>query len=160
MIILSIDPGVERTGFAIFDKKYKQSFTFISAGLIQTKKTSSSPDRFKDIGDQLLTIIKKYQPKKIIMERLFFFKNQKTVISVAQAQGVVMFIASQQSIPVIFFTPLQIKQIVTGYGRADKKTVQKMLQLMLGNRNEILQDDTADAIACGLSYCYWNEDLV
>lgn len=159
MIILSIDPGVERTGFAIFDKKHKQSFTFICAGLIQTKKTTSSANRFKEISEQLSIIIKKYNPKKIILERLFFFKNQKTVISVAQAQGVIMFIASQQSIPIVFFTPLQIKQIVTGYGRADKKTVQKMLQLTLGNRDEILQDDTADAIACGLSYCYWNEEL-
>ena len=159
MIILSIDPGVERTGYAIFDKKDKQSFTFICAGLIKTKKLNSFSDRFKNIGEQILKLIIFHKPEKIILERLFFFKNQKTVISVAQAQGVIMFLASQQAIPIIFFTPLQIKQIVTGYGKSDKKTIQKMLQLILGEGKEILQDDIADAIACGLSYCYWNEDL-
>jgi len=159
MIILSIDPGVERTGFAVFNKKGQQSFEYIFADLIKTKKSISTSDRLKEINDRLLKIIVKYKPKKIILERLFFFKNQKTVISVAQAQGAIMLISSQQLIPIIFFTPLQIKQIITGYGRADKKTIQKMLQLTLGYHKEILQDDVADAIACGLSYCYWNEDL-
>ncbi|PIY72024.1 crossover junction endodeoxyribonuclease RuvC [Candidatus Roizmanbacteria bacterium CG_4_10_14_0_8_um_filter_33_9] len=159
MIILSIDPGVERVGYALFNKKAKQSFSFLSAGLIQTKKSSTTSDRFKEIYLELEIIITTNKPEKIILEKLFFFKNKKTLISVAQAQGVIMLIASQNSIPIVFFTPLQIKQIITGYGRADKQTIQKMLRLTLGNIKEILQDDTADAIACGLSYCYWNEEL-
>lgn len=159
MIILSIDPGVERTGFAIFNKKFKQTFELITAGLIKTKKSDSTHLRLKEIHKQCLKLVIDFNPEKIVLERLFFFKNQKTIISVAQAQGIIMLIAAERNIPIIFFTPLQIKQIVTGYGRADKKTVQKMLQLTLGYRKEILQDDTADAIACGLSYCYWNEEL-
>lgn len=159
MIILSLDPGVERTGFAILDKQEASKFTFITAGIIQTSKKVSLEVRLLQIYTDLVSLVKKFSPKVLVLERVFFFKNQKTVIQVAQAQGVSLLIASQYKIPVVFFTPLQIKQIITGYGNADKRAVQKMLLLLLGNQQGILQDDTADAIACGLSYCYWNKNI-
>ena len=91
----------------------------------------------------------------MIVEQLFFFKNQKTFIRVAQAQGVALLLAAQNKIRVKFLTPLQIKQTVTGYGKADKKSIQKMIKLEL--QIDIKQDDEADAIACGLAYIYINK---
>ncbi len=145
MIILSLDSGIEKTGFAIFkDKKYLKS------GLIKTSKLKSTEKRLEKIYQELKKIIEQYQPKKIILEKIFFFKNKKTIISVSQAQGVCLLLASQKKIPVDYLTPLQIKQIITGYGQADKKAIQKMLKIEFGIN--IKQDDEADAIACGLAY--------
>ena len=88
----------------------------------------------------------------MVLEQLLFFKNQKTFIRVAQAQGITMLLAAQNKIKVEFLTPLQIKQIVTGYGQADKLAVQKMIKLTTGI--VLTQDDEADAVACGLAYTY------
>lgn len=161
MIILSIDSGVERTGWAIFDKdkKHKDGFKYIASGLIKTLISKNHADRLADIHEQIVQIINKYKPERMVIEQLFFFKNQKTVISVAQAQGVVLTCAALHGITTSSLTPLEIKQIVTGYGQSDKKGVQKMLRLTLGLDDELKQDDQADAIACGLAYCYLNNQL-
>lgn len=161
MIILSIDSGLERTGYAFFDKdKINKKSFYITSGLIKTSPKLSIEKRIHHICLHLNLFIKQYKPQKVILERLFFFKNAKTVISVSQAQGAVLYIASQHNIPVFFLTPLQIKQIVTGYGNADKKSVAKMVHLLLNLKNNIKQDDVIDAIACGLAYCYTNETLL
>lgn len=162
MVILSIDSGVERTGYALFDKSENgaSKFQYISSGLVQTSKKLTTEKRLVEIYEELKKIIKKYKPKLLIIEQLFFFKNQKTVIKVSQAQGAVLLLAAHEDIKVEFLTPLQIKQIVTGYGQSDKKSVQKMLKLTLGLDLELQQDDQADAIACGLAYCYLNQNLV
>ena len=147
MTILSIDSGIERTGYAIFkDKKY------VISALIKTSKSLTTELRLIEIYDKLRKIVKKYKPDVMVLEQLLFFKNQKTFIRVAQAQGIVMLLAAQNKIKVEFLTPLQIKQIVTGYGQADKKSVQKMIRLT--TEIEITQDDEADAVACGLAYLY------
>ena len=147
MIILSIDSGIERTGYAIFkDKKY------VSSALIKTSKNKSTEIRLEEIYLQLKKVFNKYKPGVIVLEQLFFFKNQKTFTRVAQTQGVVLLLAAQNNIKVEFLTPLQIKQIITGYGQADKKSVQKMIKLT--TEIDIKQDDEADAVACGLAYIY------
>ena len=147
MTILSIDSGIERTGYAIFkDKKY------VISALIKTSKNKSTEIRLEEIYSQLKKVFDKYKPEVIVLEQLFFFKNQKTFIRVAQAQGVVLLLAAQNKIKVEFLTPLQIKQIITGYGQADKKSVQKMIKLT--TEIDISQDDEADAVACGLAYIY------
>jgi len=149
MTILSIDSGIERTGYAIFkDKKY------VTSALIKTSKNLTTELRLIEIYNKLKEIMKKYKPHIMVLEQLLFFKNQKTFIRVAQAQGIVMLLAAQNKIKVEFLTPLQIKQIVTGYGQADKKSVQKMIRLT--TEIEISQDDEADAVACGLAYIYLN----
>lgn len=162
MIILSIDSGVERTGYALFDKKANGNteFTYITSGLIQTSKTKTTQRRLLEIYESIHRLIKSYKPETIVVEQLFFFKNQKTVMNVSHAQGVIMLLAEKNNIPLEFLTPLQIKQIVTGYGQSDKKSVQKMLKLTLGLDKELKQDDQADAIACGLAYCYLNRTLI
>lgn len=145
MRILSIDSGIEKTGIALFENR-----NLVFSALIKTKKTSSPESRLKDIYNNLKKIIEKYNPDKIIIEKLFFFKNHKTAISVSQAQGVILLLASQKNIKIHFITPLQIKQALTGFGRADKKSIQKILKLEFGI--SINQDDIADAVACGLAY--------
>ncbi len=162
MRILSIDSGLERTGYAIFEKstKFKEGYKYIFSSLILTNRSDTREKRLQDIYDELNLVIEKYSPKLIILEQLFFLKNQKTVIVVAQAQGAVLLLASQKNLPVHFFTPLEIKQIVTGYGSSDKKSVRKMLALTLHLDDELNQDDVADAIASGLAYCYQNQNLL
>jgi len=147
MTILSIDSGIERTGYAVFkDKKY------VTSALIKTSKSLPTEIRLDEIYSKLTEIFKKYQPDIMVLEQLLFFKNQKTFIRVAQAQGIAMLLAAQNKIKVEFLTPLQIKQIVTGYGQADKLAVQKMIKLT--TEIDIKQDDEADAVACGLAYIY------
>ena len=145
MVILSIDSGIERTGYAIFENN-----KYVTSALIFTNKKGKTAERFQQIYLELEKIVKKFKPSVIVLEKLFFFKNQKTFIEVAQTQGIPLLLAGQKSIEVVFLTPLQIKEIVTGYGRADKEAVQKMLRLELNLK--IKQDDEADAIACGYAY--------
>lgn len=147
MTIFSIDSGIERTGYAIFkDKKY------VTSALIKTLKTLPTEVRLDEIYSKLKEVFKKYKPDVMVLEQLLFFKNQKTFIRIAQAQGIVMLLAAQNKIKVEFLTPLQIKQIITGYGQADKKSVQKMIRLT--TEIDIIQDDEADAVACGLAYIH------
>jgi len=147
MIILSIDSGIERTGYAIFKNK-----NYVTSALIHTSKEKSTEIRLEEIYSKLKEVFDKYKPEIIVLEQLFFFKNQKTFIRVAQAQGVVLLLAAQNKVKIEFLTPLQIKQIITGYGQADKKSVQKMIRLT--TEIDISQDDEADAVACGLAYIY------
>lgn len=160
-IILSLDSGVEKTGYAVFKKKFNGSkkFTYIKSGLIKTSLSNTNHYRLNAIYKELIKIIKKYRPDILVIEQLFFFKNQKTAIQVSQAQGVCLLAASQNNINVEYLTPSQIKQTITGYGKADKKSVQKMINLTLNQDIKINQDDEADAIACGMAYCFINKDL-
>lgn len=155
MRLLSIDSGIERTGFAVLNKE-KSEFKLLTSGLIKTSKSLSLEDRLIQIYDEVKSIINKFKPEIIILEQIFFFKNQKTIVKVAQAQGVVLLLAAQQKLQTAFLTPLQIKQTITGYGMADKKSIRKMLQLTLKDVILSNQDDELDAIACGLAYCYLN----
>lgn len=149
MIILSIDSGIERTGYAVFDGK-----KYLTSALLKTVKTDSTEIRLEQIYDGLKSVFKKYKPGIVVIERLFFSKNQTTAMRVSQAQGVVMLLAAQNKIKVDFLTPLQIKQTITGFGQADKKSIQKMLKIELGI--EISQDDEADAVAAGYAYYCMN----
>lgn len=158
MLILSIDPGFEKLGYAIFEKE-KSSFKYLSSGLIKTTKELFLEERLKYIYQKLYKIINHHAPDLITLEQIFFFKNQKTVVKVSQVQGVILLLAAQKNIPTCFLTPLQIKQIVTGYGRSDKKAIYKMLKIILKDSHLTNQDDELDAIACGLAYCYLNRNI-
>ncbi len=162
MIILAIDPGIEKVGYAFFEKKVNghTTFRYIFSGLIKTLKTEEHQDRICSVYNQLRTIVDKQKPDLIVFEQLFFFKNAKTIIKVSQAQGIILLLAAQKSIPTKLLTPLQIKSIITGYGNADKKSIQKMLPLLLNQEIHCTEDDQSDAIACGLAYCYLNEKLI
>lgn len=156
MKLLAIDPGVEKVGYSIFEQKVNGSVTFqyITSGLIKTSKTLEHGKRLQHIYEELTSLIDEHLIESVAMERLFFFKNAKTVISVAQAQGVIELLAASKNLPLTYLTPLQIKEIITGYGKADKKAVRKMIDLTLKEEIAIEDDDQSDAIACGLAYCF------
>ncbi len=159
MIILGIDPGTATTGYgAIEEPKTKdKKVKVLDYGCIKTNPGLSAGERLKEINKELNKLIEKFQPKVLAVESLFFFKNLKTVMPVSQAKGVILFTAAQKRVPVYEFTPLQVKMAVTGYGRAEKKQVQKMIKILLDleekpkDKNK-RADDATDAL--GLALCY------
>lgn len=153
MNVLAIDPGFDKTGYAIFQSNHPSNTAFITSGFIKTNPKEPLVDRLKTIQTQLEMVIQKYHIDTMVMEQLFFFKNAKTVIGVAQAQGSIIALAALHSLSFHFLTPLEIKQIVAGDGRADKTAVWKMLKMQLGHELEVTDDDESDAIACGYAWC-------
>lgn len=149
MIILGIDPGTATTGYGII-KQEKQQARLVDFGVISTNKKLSDAERLKILGGDLLDIIKKYRPAAVGVEKLFFTTNQKTAMTVAQARGVVLYVCQTQKIPVLEFTPLQIKNFICGYGKAEKKQVQYMVQKTFKLSSPPKPDDAADALAAAL----------
>lgn len=152
MKLLSIDPGVERTGFAFFECIIKQEPTLVESGTIQTSRLNTHQKRLYQLEIKLKKILDYHKPDVLVLEQLFFFKNEKTVIQVAQSQGIILTAAEKRKIPSVFLTPLQIKSAVTGYGRADKGAIKKMLGMLLQINLKNKLDDEIDAIACGYAY--------
>lgn len=150
MIILGIDPGTTIVGFGIIEKN-KNGLICLDYGCIKTKSKSPEIEKIALIEKELNDIIKKNRPDKIGVEKLFFFKNTKTAINVAQARGVILAVCAQNNVEVCEFTPLQIKQAVSCYGRADKGQIQKMVKLILGLKEIPKPDDAADALACAIT---------
>lgn len=153
MILLSIDPGFDKVGFAVYASDHPSRITLITSGLIKTRTGDVLLARLKDIHTVLEKVIRTHGVDTMVMEQIFFFKNAKTVIAVAQAQGSIMSLCVPHRLDFSFLTPLQIKQAVTGDGRADKRSVWKMLLLQLGSSLTVKDDDESDAIACGYAYC-------
>ncbi|KPJ54779.1 hypothetical protein AMJ47_03470 [Parcubacteria bacterium DG_72] len=156
MIILGIDPGTATTGFGVI-KKSKRGLRVLDYGCIETLPGLETADRLKILNNELNKLIKKYQPKIMAVENLFFFKNLKTAMPVSQAKGVILLTASKKRIPVVEFTPLQVKMAITGYGKAEKKQVQRMIQTMLCLEEKPKdkakrKDDATDAL--GIALCY------
>lgn len=148
-IILGIDPGLADTGYGVI-KQEKNQAEHIAHGSIKTKKGLGLPERLKQINIELKKIIKKYQPNKVGVEDLFFCKNAKTALLVGQARGVVLLTIKQNNLPIFEFTPLQVKQAVSGYGKADKNQVQQMVKTILNLKEIPKPDDAADALAIAL----------
>ena len=146
---MGIDPGTAATGYGLI-KKLPDKLKIIDYGCIKTEAKFSTAERLKKIDRQLTKLIKKYKPKRIAVEDIFFFKNLKTAVKVSQARGVILARAAQPKVSVIEYTPLQIKQAVTGYGRADKKQVQKMVKVILNLKKIPQPDDAADALATAI----------
>lgn len=154
MIILGIDPGVERVGFAVLKKDSKQAskVEHIHSGTIVTKKSHKKEQRFLTIYVKLESVVRKYRPDCLIIEELFYSKNTKTAIPVAQAQGIVYLVASKNKLPVYTLAPNTIKLAVTGYGNADKHAIKKMIDLQISISKKSRLDDEYDAIACAFTY--------
>ena len=150
MLILGIDPGIAITGYAILSSE-KDNISIVALGSIQTSKNKSEAQRLAELFEDIKEIIKTYKPDIAAIEQLFYFKNLKTVIPVAQARGVVVMALAQQGISLAEYTPLQVKQTITGYGRATKDDVKQMTAIALGCKMPKL-DDTVDAIAIALCH--------
>lgn len=153
-IILGLDPGFGRTGFAVLGGT-KDKPRLINFGCLETTAKLPHPQRLKQLADKLKKLLTQYRPQLVALEKVFFAANSKTALQVGEARGVLLVTASARNIPIIEFTPPQVKLAVTGDGRADKKQIQKMLQLVFKLSAPIKQDDAADAAAiafCALTY--------
>lgn len=151
MRILGIDPGYAIVGYGILDYK-DNKFTVVEYGAVTTSANDNMFDRLKSIYDDVSGIIKKFKPDFMAIEELFFNSNQKTAINVAQARGVLLLAAMNDNVEIYEYTPLQVKQAVAGYGRADKNQVQQMVKLLLGLKEVPKPDDTADAVAIAICH--------
>ncbi len=153
MIILGIDPGYAIVGIGVIEYKGNK-FRPIEYNAITTKAHTPTSLRLKTIYDEINVFLDKYSPDAIAIEELFFNNNAKTAIAVAQARGVLVVAATNRGIPIFEYTPLQIKQAVTGYGRADKNQIQQMVKMLL-NLNAIPKpDDAADALAVAICHAH------
>jgi len=150
MLILGIDPGIAITGYGLIEAENKRKFSCITYGCITTKPDFHSEIRLKKLYKELNLLIKKYKPKKLSIEKIYFFKNLKTFVPVSQAKGVILLAAAYNKIPVSEFTPLEVKMAVTGYGKADKKQVQKAVRVILDLKETPSPDDAADALAIAI----------
>ena len=148
--ILGIDPGFGRVGWGVIEKKNGE-WTAVDWGCIETSPKKNFIDRLKEIHCAVAFLIKKYQPERIAVEDLFFAKNVKTAMKVGEARGVILLTCVQAGVQVDEFTPLQVKQAMTGYGRAEKGQVQKMIKILLKIHKKITPDDAADALAVALT---------
>jgi len=152
MRILGIDPGTGIVGFGVVDVQSGGRYTLIDAGVIRTPVKEALPDVLDTIFKELTEIIKHNQPDQISVEKLFFSQNVKTAISVSHARGVILLAAKQAGLEIGEYTPQQIKQALTGYGKAKKDQVQTMVQTILQLDTPIKQDDCADAIAAAICH--------
>ena len=151
MKILGIDPGIAIVGYGLIEVENSE-ITLLTSGSIQTDKKLSDSKRLLEIYNDLTTIVEKYKPDCASVEELFFFKNQKTVIPVAEARGVIITVLEKFNIPTYSYTPMEVKQVLTGYGRAEKKEVEQMVKITLNSDNLPKLDDTVDAIAIAICH--------
>ena len=148
--ILGIDPGFGRVGWGIIEGKGAE-WKAVDFGCIETSPKDSFVDRLIEIDTELKKIIRKCKPNSSAVEELFFYKNVTTAIQVGQARGVILLTLTQANLKIIECTPLQVKQTIVGYGRAEKSQVQSMIAMQLGLKKQKIQDDAADALAIALT---------
>lgn len=151
MRILGIDPGTGILGFGVVDVNGRH-LSLVDAGVVRTPPHTPHDERLEDIYNSLTEIIEATKPDAYSVEKLFFTRNITTAMTVAEARGVALLVARQHGVPIYEYTPPQIKQTLTGYGKADKKQVQEMVRLQLGLKEVPKPDDCADAIAAAITH--------
>ncbi len=156
--ILGIDPGFALVGFGVVEEEYGR-FKVVDYGVISTDKNENFALRLQKIYEGMTSLIDLHSPDALAIEELFFFKNHTTVIPVAEARGVIILAGKQKNVPLYEYTPLQIKQALTGNGRAEKRQVQFMVKNILGLSLIPKPDDAADAVAVALTHLQTNNAL-
>jgi crossover junction endodeoxyribonuclease RuvC len=151
MTILGIDPGLVIIGYGVV-KQRKGGADFVACGAITTAKDAQVSDRLCEIYRDLNMLLTRFSPDAVAVEQLFFHQNQKTIIPVAEARGVILLALAQANIPIYEYTPLQMKMTLTGYGRATKQQIMEMTRLRLGLSALPKPDDAADALAIALCH--------
>lgn len=157
MRILGIDPGYGIVGWGLIDAD--NGIQVIDYGVVSTPKELTLPERLEVIYSSIQSLINSYKPDVMAVEELFYFKNQTTVIPVAEARGVILLSARMCKLPIFEYTPLQIKQALTGFGRAEKAQVQYMVKTLLGLEKVPKPDDAADALAVAICHSQINPSL-
>ena len=151
MKIMGIDPGMAIVGYGIVD--FDGTTTrLLHSGSIRTSKNDKESARLLEIFNDMTTIVDKYRPDAVSIEKLFFFRNRTTVMPVAHARGVILTVLEQHNIPIYEYTPIEVKQVLTGYGRAGKKEVEHMVKLALDCGDLPKLDDTVDAVAIAICH--------
>ena len=153
MIIMGIDPGIATIGYGVIEYNAGR-FSVIDYGAVTTKAGMKLSDRLRNIFEDINILIERFHPDAFVVEELFFNTNITTGISVAHGRGVIVLAAAVQNVPIYEYTPLQVKQSVAGYGRADKAQVQRMVKSLLGLSAVPKPDDTADALAIAICHGY------
>jgi len=159
MRIIGIDPGMAIVGYCVMDfesKNIDNQNVLVNCGSIQTDKNLNNSQRLLEIHNDLAGLLKTYKPDVAAVEQLFYFKNAKTIIPVAQARGIILMTIEMLNIPVYEYTPLVVKQTITGYGRADKPAVKEMVKVLLGEQKLPKLDDAVDAIAIAICHTMCN----
>src|SRR3989338_4672161 len=151
MTILGVDPGTATTGYGVVKNSRGNSLECVSYNCITTPKEKGAGERLATLEKELLCVLNKYKPDAVAVERLYFFKNLKTVMPVSEARGVILLAIAKKKLPVFEITPLQVKMAITGYGRADKKQVQRMVQQALKLPEIPKPDDAADALGLAIA---------
>ena len=157
MIIVGFDPGIATLGYGVIKTEKRLKPQMIDYGIVSTPKEENLAVRLAMLERGIKQIIEKFKPDEIAVEELFFAKNVKTGISVAHARGVILLTAIKECGKIFEYTPLQIKQALTGYGRADKNQIQQMVKTMLGLKGIPRPDDAADALAVALCHSQTNK---
>ncbi len=153
MIILGIDPGTAALGYGVISGD-RDNLRVVRFGCIKTKKSQPMPLRLQQLYKEVKKVIDKYQPDCLAVEEIFFAKNSKTALKIGQARGVILLLGAECRIPVVDYTPLQVKQTITTYGRAGKEQVQRMVQLLLKLKEIPKPDDAADALAIAICHMF------
>jgi crossover junction endodeoxyribonuclease RuvC len=154
MLVIGVDPGTAITGYGLVNENADGSLTVITYGVIQTPADAPMPNRLLALHRQLQEILLLHRPQSGAVEKLFFQRNVTTAISVGQARGVALLALAEIGIPVAEYTPLEVKQAVTGYGGADKPQVQQMVKALLGLDAIPHPDDAADALAVAICHAH------
>lgn len=150
--VLAIDPGFERVGIAILARQRANIQNVIYSTCFKTSSKTPFPERLLHVGAELEKIIKKFKPQVLAIEKLYFTTNQKTAMSVAEARGVIIYIAEKNGLEIFEYTPPEIKVAVTGFGKADKSMMINMVRKLSNVPNAKTSDDELDAIGIGLTY--------
>lgn len=158
MIILAVDPGYDRLGIAIIEKNTGKEILIYSECFITDKK-SSIYERMFLVGKKISEVIKKYTPTHLSIELLYIENNKKTAMHVSETRGIILYEAFKNKLEIAEFTPLQIKMAVTGNGRSQKTEVGKMVPFLIKLPSKKMIDDEIDAIACGLTFFAYNNNL-
>lgn len=156
MVILGFDPGLATLGYGVIQTDRKGRAEMLDYGIISTPQTVKFPDRLIMLEKGVEQVIDTFKPDEIAIEELFFAKNVKTGINVAHARGVILLTAKKKVSKIFEYTPLQIKQALTGYGRADKNQIQQMVKTFLRLKTVPKPDDAADALAVALTHAQTN----
>jgi len=150
MKVLGIDPGTANTGYGLIDSK--KTIKYIHHGVIKTTPDDHPGERLRQINNSIIRVIRKFEPDALVIEKIYFFINAKSAIPVSQAKGSILLTAAKKRIPVKELSPLTIKSIITGNGRAKKEEVQKAVKKILKLKKIPKPDHAADALAAAITY--------
>ena len=160
--ILGIDPGFGRTGYGVIEVEGHNNYKTLTFGVFETEKHLPHHERLKMIYEKMTELLDEFKPQRLAIEELFFHKNVTTALGVGEARGVIMLAAAQRGLPITECSPLNVKLTITGNGRAEKRQVQKMIQILLRLDQMPKPDDAADALAVALTAArsVWQESLL